>query len=149
MADPHLFDHTASVLATSEERLYDQINSSFTWLLATLFTANGGALVALVSKDNSQLGDLRVALVFFAVGVVASISMGIWNAVYASKAILPTTDLRMTLVMLEAGHVEFEEFKEKMGALKEHRGIKFLLYASAAVSLLCLIGGMIAFGYAR
>ena len=137
-----VLEHVNTVMSTSEARLYDQVNSSFNWLLGTLFAANGGALVALVTRD-AAVSALPLAL--FAGGVVCSILMGLANAVYAAKAIMPTTDIRMTLVLLAAGKASLEQLQQKMGALDGITWLKWPMYGLGVASLICLIGGMVAF----
>ena len=140
-------EHVRSVLLTGEARLYDQVSASFTWVLGTLFASNGGALVAILSTVSSSNRPPAAPLGFFAVGVVFSILMGIWNAVYAAKAIIPMTDLRMTMTLIDAGHANPEELDRKMSALEGFDWIKRFLYGSGAVSFISLILGMVAFGY--
>ena len=100
------WDHVVLVLSESEARLYEQVNSSFNWVLGTLFTANGGALVALLSQAHHA----KVPMGLFAAGVVSSIVMGIENAVFATQTLGPTYELRMTVAQLVAGEVTPEDF---------------------------------------
>ena len=140
-----VLDHVSTVLATSEARLYEQVNSSFNWLLATLFAANGGAVVAIVSRETLAS---PFALALFAAGVVCSISMGLSNAVYAAKAIMPTTDIRMTLVLLAADKATHEQLQEKVTALNGVSWLKWPMYGFGVLSLVCLVSGMAAFACA-
>ena len=146
-ADDDVFRHVSSVLGTSEARLYDQVNSSFSWVLGTLFTSNGGALVALLSRAVDAPHSSAWPLGFFAAGVICSILLGIANAAYATKTLLPTTDLRMTLALLGAGEATLDELKVKMAALDNFKGLKSALYGSGLLSLGFLISGMFAFAF--
>ncbi|HTN14332.1 MAG TPA: hypothetical protein VL094_05965 [Sphingomonadaceae bacterium] len=134
--------HVNAVMETSEARLYDQVNTSFNWLLGTLFAANGGAIVALVSRETSIS---TVSLGLFAAGVICSILMGFANAAYAAKAIMPTTDIRMTLALLEAGEASIQQLEDKMKALEGITWLKWPMYGAGVLSLTFLIGGMISF----
>ncbi|AMK24366.1 hypothetical protein [Sphingobium sp. TKS] len=147
MADDlkQIMDHVIAVLGTSEARLYDEVNSSFNWLLATLFAANGGAVVAIVSRDTLAY---HIPLTFFAVGVIFSILMGMGKAFYAAKAIIPMTDLKMTFATFVAGQASFEQVQEKMSALDDFGSYKWAMYSAGGLSLAALIGGMLSFACA-
>ena len=140
--EKNVFDYVKSVMETSEARLYEQVNTSFHWLLGTLFAANGGAVIALVSRATPTSA---LPLAFFAAGVVFSILMGLANAVYAAKAILSTTDIKMTLMLLAASEASLEELKQKIASLNEFKWLKWSMYVSGVLSLICLIGGMATF----
>jgi hypothetical protein len=137
-----ILEHVVAVIGTSEARLYEQVNSSFNWLLGTLFAANGGAVVALISR-NTLVSTQSLAL--FAVGVVFSILMGLANAVYAAKVIIPLNDIRMTLTLMAAGEAPPEQLQQKMASLNEFTWIKWAMYGFGVLSLALLIGGMAAF----
>lgn len=62
-------------LALSESRIYDHVSTTFRWLMATLFAANGGAIIALLSDGAEPLRTFR-ALGWFAAGVILAIVMG-------------------------------------------------------------------------
>lgn len=135
-------EHVSSVLGDGEARLYEQVNVSFHWLLATLFAANGGALVTLLGRD---VVASTLPLAFFAGGIVASILMGLANAIYATKSLLTLTDLKMTFVAFAAEQASFEELQGKIAALEGFKLMKWAMYVAGIVSLALLIGGMIAF----
>ena len=73
-----------SQLITGEARIYDHVANTFRWLMATLFAANGGAVLALLG--NPQLAADKVALACFALGLVLSISMGILSTFWGQRA---------------------------------------------------------------
>jgi hypothetical protein len=60
-------------LVVGEARLHEHMSAGFRWLMATLFTANGGALVALIDAD---LPGQPFASAWFAIGVILSLLMG-------------------------------------------------------------------------
>jgi hypothetical protein len=140
-------EFVATTLATSEARLYEQLNTGFNWLLATLFTAHGGALVALLSNENLSVHPSRAALVCFSVGLVLSILMGLGNVAYAALAIIPTTKIRMSFVAFQSGKAAFEDVLESMKSLdKEFGFVKWATYASGVLSVVALVCGMAFFG---
>ena len=134
--------HSIASIATSEARLYEQVQTSFNWVLGTLFASNGGAIVALVGRDGPVAA---CALACFAVGVVFSILMGIASALYASKAIMPMTDILMTMRLLVTGDATPAQLQEKMKALDAFGLHKWAMHGAGYVSLASLILGMIAF----
>lgn len=62
-----------SELVTAESRVYSSVLQTFRWLMATLFAANGGALVALADK---KLAVPVSAMAIFAMGLALSLLMG-------------------------------------------------------------------------
>lgn len=72
-------EYVAAELAANETRIYDHISTTFRWLMATLFTANGGATIALLSSATDFRGRLH-ALAWFAAGITSSLIMGILSA---------------------------------------------------------------------
>lgn len=75
------------LFARSEARLYDQISATFRWVLATMFTANGGAVLGLLGTDNEFPGQIWAAG-WFSLGVVFAILMGI-SSIFASLKAAP------------------------------------------------------------
>lgn len=73
-----------SQLITSEARLFDHVSTTFRWLMATLFAANGGAIIAVLGSTQSANVS---ALGWFAAGLVLSILMGILSCIWAFRAI--------------------------------------------------------------
>lgn len=135
-------EHSIALIATNEARLYDHVQSSFNWLLATLFTANGGALVALIGRDDLVS---PCALGWFAAGVVFSILMGLASSLYASKAIIPMTNVLMTMRLLVAGEATAAQMQEKMDALNAFSVYKWGLRCAGFLSLISLVIGMLSF----
>ena len=65
-----------SILTTSETQLFDHLGTTFRWLMATLFAANGGSILALLQREAPLLNLDREALAWFAAGMLLSILMG-------------------------------------------------------------------------
>ena len=68
-------------LTVAEGRLYDHISSMFKWLVATLFAANGGALLSMT--DASARGEPPYSAWFFGIGLISSILVGITSSLIA------------------------------------------------------------------
>ena len=137
-----VMQHSMAMIATGEARLYEQVQASFNWLLGTLFASNGGALIALVGRDDPVA---PCPLACFAAGVVFSILMGLASTVYASKAIIPMTDVLMTMRLLVAGEATPEQLQDKMSALNAFGPYKWAMHGAGYLSLACLVIGMITF----
>lgn len=86
-------EYLSCELATKETRIYDHIATTFRWVMATLFAANGGAVVALLS-DASRLPGERHALGWFAAGTILSLTMGILSTFMAHRVMPPLTNAR-------------------------------------------------------
>ena len=71
--------------AMSEARLYDQLSATFRWVLATMFTANGGAVLGLLGSDQGLPGKMWAAG-WFSLGVVFAILMGASSVLVSLKA---------------------------------------------------------------
>jgi hypothetical protein len=84
-------------LITAEERLYDHVATTFRWQMATLFAANGGAIVALfeAAGENRQIQTLPV--MWFAIGVFLSILMGALSSLWGHRASVETTTIRFKI----------------------------------------------------
>ena len=89
-------------LMTSERRHYDHMATTFRWLMATLFAANGGAAIALL-QIAPQADVARTALGWFAAGVFLSILMGLLSSFWGHRASIRVTTARFKIerVMLE------------------------------------------------
>ena len=128
-------------IITYETRAYEHVAAMFRWILATLFTANGGAIVAVLS--HSDVVSL-LALGCFAVGLVLSLFVGV-ASIFAGLRM--TTKLNIAKVvadtMLLDGVDRGQELIEKLDSFK----ITWKSYLPGFIggaSLLCLIAGMIA-----
>jgi hypothetical protein len=89
-------------LVTSEGRLYDHVATTFRWLMATLFAANGGATLALL-RAAPQADLARTSLGWFAAGVFLSILMGLFSSFWSHRASVRVTTTRFKIerAMLE------------------------------------------------
>jgi hypothetical protein len=88
-------------LITSEGRLYDHVATTFRWLMATLFAANGGAILALLQAPQARMDP--TALGWFAGGVFLSILMGLLSSLWGHRASVRVTTTRFKIerAMLE------------------------------------------------
>ena len=84
-------------LISGESRLFDHVTSTFRWLMATLFAANGGALVALLDSGAHDLPGRDYALVWFALGIIASVGMGGLSTFFGMKAAIAINKMRAKL----------------------------------------------------
>ena len=64
-------------LITTEGRLHDHVATTFRWLMATLFAANGGAILALFGAAQHGVTIDGAGLSWFGAGVFLSILMGL------------------------------------------------------------------------
>lgn len=75
-----------SNLVTAEARLFDHLMITFRWLMATLFAANGGAILAMSGSSPVAFSATRMSLGWFAAGLILSISMGILSGLWSYRA---------------------------------------------------------------
>jgi hypothetical protein len=107
--------------ASTEAGLYDHIATSFRWVMATLFAANSGAVVALLNADRSLPGG-RYPLGWFTAGMILSLVMGSLSVVMAQRqrALLAAAraSVNQGLIMddAEAADRALDEFKQKAEA---------------------------------
>lgn len=85
--------YVAGELAANETRIYDHISTTFRWLMATLFTANGGATIALLNSRTDLVGRLP-GLAWFAAGITFSLIMGILSAFMGHRVMRPLTEAK-------------------------------------------------------
>ena len=74
--------------ALSEARLYDQISATFRWVLATMFAANGGAVLGLLGSSDEGLPGKIWAVGWFSLGVVFAILMGV-SSIFVTMKMAP------------------------------------------------------------
>jgi hypothetical protein len=82
--------------AIAETRLYDHVSDTFRWMMATLFAANAGAMLALFNKGSHQQPTLW-ALGWFSLGVIASLLMGGASSFVSVRAVTKFTRMRLKL----------------------------------------------------
>jgi hypothetical protein len=83
-------------LTVSEGRLYDHISSMFKWLVATLFAANGGALLSMT--HTSRDGGPSCSAWFFGIGLICSIAVGMSSSLVA---MLSSRDITVTRTQIQ------------------------------------------------
>ena len=71
-------------LTVFEQRLYDHISSMFKWLVATLFAANGGALLSM--RENATAATVPCSAWFFGFGLLCAIFVGMSSSLVAMLA---------------------------------------------------------------
>lgn len=84
-------------LQVSEARLYEHISRTFQWLMATLFTANGGALISLLGDGAHDLPGRIYALVWFALGLIFSLMIGGFSILVALQTANRSSAMRVKL----------------------------------------------------
>lgn len=84
-------------LITTEGRLYDHVATTFRWLMATLFAANGGAILALFGAAQQGVRTGDAALGWFGAGVFLSILMGLLSSFWGHRASVRVTTTRFKI----------------------------------------------------
>ena len=141
--------NVTSAMETGETRFYEQVNTTFRWLMATLWASNGGAMIALIGSRSDWGAADKMPLAWFAVGLVSSLFMGLTNLVYAAQAMKPMSDLKNAFTVAaftgEFDQAEIEGFQSKlMGTTK----FKWPLWSFGIASLACLMIGLLQAGSA-
>ncbi len=90
-------------LDKSEARLYEHIASTFRWLMATLFAANGGAIIGVLSGPNESVRAFRDGLTWFAIGLLLNVGMGIASAIISLRFIGVIQRARVEIEQVLAG----------------------------------------------
>lgn len=129
-------------LIASEGRLYDHVATTFRWLMATLFAANGGAILALLGTTREGVPGGNAALGWFGAGVVLSILMGMLSSLWGHRASVnvTTTRFRIERALLEGAMNH--EIVENVLAQKPNWKTWFPSYVGV-VAFLCLTIGML------
>jgi hypothetical protein len=81
-------------LTVFEGRLYDHISSMFKWLVATLFAANGGALLSMIKANGASCSSAW----FFGIGLICSILVGMSSSLIA---MLSNRDITVTRTQIQ------------------------------------------------
>lgn len=104
-------------IVSGETRLFEHIASTFRWLMATLFAANGGAIIALLGSDARDLPGRIYGLLWFALGAVCSLLMGVFSAYFGLRGFLSLNGMRMKLdesvIVGSSPEGEIREFLQK------------------------------------
>jgi hypothetical protein len=129
-------------LATSEARLYDHVASTFRWLLATLFAANGGAIIGILSGSNKSTSAFRDGLIWFAIGLLLSIGMGIASAIVSLRFIGVIQRARIEIERVLAGEESDGSSIQEMVTRGQVTWKGFVPTYIGIGSFVCLIIGM-------
>lgn len=129
-------------LLTAEGRLYDHVSKTFGWLMATLFAANGGAIIALLgSGKDASLGVLG----WFASGLLLSILMGVlttfWSLLASNRMIKARTSIDVALL---TGVPDNDTLNELVARSSLNWKTWVPTYVGVA-SFACIVGGMLTF----
>ena len=129
-------------LITTENRLYEDVATAFRWLMATLFAANGGAILALLGTAHPSLKNNNVALAWFGSGVFLSILTGFlscfWS--YRQSVRLTVTRFKIERAVLE-GAMNQEILSDISGQKPSWR--TWVPSYVGLTSFICLAAGMI------
>ena len=93
--DKEMLKVLKALLTRSETQLFDHLGTTFRWLMATLFAANGGSILALLHGANAQLYCIREALAWFAAGMLLSILMGALSTLWGQLAYVRLYAIRL------------------------------------------------------
>lgn len=130
-------------LTTLETRIYDHLATTFRWLTATLFAANGGAIIALMSAGQ----DLRphfYALAWFACGTILSILTGAFSA-WSGLRVLPVMARARGAVLEATVSDEIGEVEQRIVELVEKTKISWKTWMpsyACVASLMCFVAGI-------
>jgi hypothetical protein len=129
-------------LIATEGRLYDQVATTFRWLMGTLFAANGGALLALLGAGREGLQGTNAALGWFGAGVLLSILMGVLSSFWGHRASVRVTTTRFKIERALLEGVMSHEAVAEVLAQKPNWRTWFPSYVGSA-AFLCLAIGML------
>lgn len=125
-------------LEATRTRAVEQAAAMARWLLASLLAVNGGAAVALLGSDRPPNASLRMALLWFVVGVVAAVATGIchyYEAEFGEGAAQELkTSLQDSLAGLDPADSTFA--RKKRGTWIARRGALLLFPVSLAAFVL-------------
>jgi hypothetical protein len=133
-----------NTLVTGEARLFDHVSTTFRWLTATLFAANGGAIIGLLGWSDANKHGVLSALGWFAAGLVLSILMGALSAIWAILAIKPMVTTRIAIDhSLLTGVVPDKQAFDDLAARNAWTWKTWVPSYAGGASLLCLMVGML------
>lgn len=122
-------------------RIYDHISQTFRWLMATLFTANGGAILAMIDHPDFAREAGPIALVLFGVGLLLSITIGISSAFLAYRRSVQINEIRTDVFGMLVSGLRNEDTLPKMQAMKPTWRTFSPSYIGI-LSLICLMAGI-------
>jgi hypothetical protein len=129
-------------LIATEGRLYDQVASAFQWLMATLFAANGGAILGLLGAEREGIPGTNAALGWFGAGVLLSILMGVLSSFWGHRASIRVTTTRFKIERALLEGVMSQEAVDDVLAQKPNWRTWFPSYVGSG-AFLCLLIGML------
>jgi hypothetical protein len=130
------------VMVVGESRLYEHVSAMFRWLLATLFAANGGAMVALLNHAR-EIGGSRQAMGWFAAGLICSLFMGAASAFFGLRASMKIMAARLKVEgSLIAGDLLVHDLQTFIGSQKATWRTWIPSYLGGA-SLMCFVAGLV------
>jgi hypothetical protein len=129
-------------LATNESRIYDHSGTSFRWIMATLFAANGGAILAILGSEKELVGMLW-ALRWFYSGMLLAILTGSASTFAAYRAVSVMAEARGKIrgALIDA---DLETAKAAMAGMSDKLKMRWWHWTPSYLSALsfgCLIGG--------
>lgn len=127
-------------LMTSEARIYEHVTTTFRWLMATLFTANGGAVVAFMNRSLDAHGS-RAALGWFAVGVILALLMGVLSTFvgYRSSVAIMAARMHVERALITDEHPKATV--EKFTTRQKPTWRTWMPSFAGIGSLVCFVGG--------
>jgi hypothetical protein len=136
-----------STILDARNRLMDEHAASFRWLTASLFAANGGALVALVGSEIVPPYAKLWAGFWFAGGVLFSLLTAWFNQRLVQKMIQPMVNL-ISFWGCVAHGMEFDDEKhgELITAVRSSTQRSWPVQASGWAAALVFVAGMTAAG---
>ena len=131
-----------SILTTSETQLFDHLGTTFRWLMATLFAANGGSILALLQREAPLLNLDREALAWFAAGMLLSILMGALSTLWGHLAYVRLFNIRLKVEQSLAEGLLNDEILPSLEAEKPTWKTWIPSYAGV-LSFACLLAGVL------
>lgn len=136
-------EYLSRELAMGEGRLYEHVATTFRWLMATLFAANGAALIALVGAGEWLPGG-AYAMAWLAAGVALSLVMGILSTFLGYRAVTPISGVRAKVnVGLITG--EIGNLKQELVSLGENQKMTWKKWSptyAGLASFTCFVAGI-------
>jgi hypothetical protein len=136
-----------STILDGRNRLMDEHAASFRWLTASLFAANGGALIALVGSDDIPAYARVWAGSWFTIGILFSLLTAWFNQRLVGRMIDPMTNLIAFWGGIAHG-LEFDEERhsELITAVKNSTKKSWAVQACGWIAALVFLCGMVAAG---
>lgn len=123
---------------------YGELASTYRWLLATLVSINGGAIVAVLSANDAFTNEAIVqSCAIFAAGIVAAVLTALWSALgsEAAFALVGETLGYWSLVRLDGIRNKSDEVKIDIKVAKNRKAIRRRV-ALGLSSLLAFVVGI-------